>query len=81
MLKSFIAFLGGEPGEEKPILLLLGIGFFMGIFLATYQIGSESLFLSKLGEQYLDVAFFTAGGLGIVSTLFYIFLQKKVLLI
>ena len=78
MLKSFIAFLGGEPGEEKPILLLLGIGFFMGIFLATYQIGSESLFLSKLGEQYLDVAFFTAGGLGIVSTLFYIFLQKRI---
>ncbi len=78
MLKSFIAFLGGEPGEEKPIWLLLGMGFFMGIFLATYQVGSESLFLSKLGEEYLDVAFFTAGGLGILATYAFVLLQKRI---
>ncbi|MEQ8336948.1 MAG: cyclic nucleotide-binding domain-containing protein [Cyclobacteriaceae bacterium] len=78
MLKSFIAFLGGEPGEEKPILLLLGMGFFMGIFLATYQVGSEALFLTKLGEEYLDIAFFTAGGLGIIATYAFVLLQRKI---
>lgn len=78
MIKSFLAFLGGEPGEEKPMLLLLGMGFFMGIFLATYQIGSETLFLDVLGEQYLDIAFFTAGGLGIVSTFLFVFLQRRI---
>ncbi|HCX24436.1 MAG: hypothetical protein CMB80_34580 [Flammeovirgaceae bacterium] len=78
MIKSFLAFLGGEPGEEKPMLLLLGMGFFMGIFLATYQIGSETLFLDVLGEEYLDVAFFTAGGLGIISTLLFVFLQRRI---
>ena len=78
MIKSFLAFLGGEPGEEKPMLLLLGMGFFMGIFLATYQIGSETLFLDVLGEEYLDVAFFTAGGLGIISTLLFVYLQRRI---
>ncbi|XOV95308.1 MAG: cyclic nucleotide-binding domain-containing protein [Bacteroidota bacterium] len=78
MLKSFIAFLGGEPGEEKPILLLLGMGFFMGIFLASYQVGSEALFLAKLGEEYLDIAFFTTGGLGILATYSFVLLQKRI---
>ncbi|MEQ8240192.1 MAG: HEAT repeat domain-containing protein, partial [Cyclobacteriaceae bacterium] len=78
MLKSFLAFLGGEPGEEKPMLLLLGMGFFMGVFVSTYQIGSESLFLNELGESHLDIAFFTAGGLGIISTLLFVFLQKRI---
>lgn len=78
MIKSFLAFLGGEPGEEKPMLLLLGKGFFMGIFLATYQIGSEALFLNVLGESYLDLAFFAAGGLGIISTVLFVYLQKRI---
>lgn len=78
MIKSFLAFLGGEPGEEKPMLLLLGMGFFMGIFIATYQIGSEALFLNVLGESYLDVAFFVTGGLGVISTLIFVYLQKRI---
>ncbi|MFT7157660.1 MAG: AAA family ATP:ADP antiporter [Parvicella sp.] len=78
MIKSFLEFLGGEPGEEKPMLLLLGMGFFMGIFLATYQIGSETLFLEVLGEPYLDVAFFCAGAAGIVSTILFVYLQKRI---
>lgn len=78
MIKSFLAFLGGEPGEEKPMLLLLGMGFFMGIFLATYQIGSETIFLNEVGKESLDTAFFTAGGLGILSTVLFVFLQKRI---
>lgn len=78
MIKSFLIFLGGEPGEEKPMLLLLGMGFFMGIFLATYQVGAETLFLNVMGESYLDVAFFSAGGLGIISTVTFVILQKKI---
>ncbi|HHP7242339.1 MAG TPA: cyclic nucleotide-binding domain-containing protein [Cyclobacteriaceae bacterium] len=77
MVQAFLKFLGGIEGEEKPMLLLLGKGFFMGIFLATYQIGSETLFLNTMGESYLDVAFFTTGFLGIVSTILYVSLQKR----
>ncbi|NQZ75911.1 MAG: HEAT repeat domain-containing protein [Ekhidna sp.] len=78
MLKSFLRFLGGEDGEEKRMLLLLGKGFFMGILLATYQIGAETLFLSVLGDEWLDVAFFAAGGAGVISTALFVYLQRKI---
>ncbi|WP_258105776.1 HEAT repeat domain-containing protein [Marinoscillum sp. MHG1-6] len=78
MLKSFLAFLGGEPGEEKPMLLLLGMGFFMGIFLATYQVGAETLFLLEMDESYLDQAFFAAGAAGIFTTYLFVILQKRI---
>lgn len=60
------------------MLLLLGMGFFMGVFMATYQVGAETLFLDILGEPYLDKAFFAAGFLGILSTLIFVYLQKKI---
>lgn len=60
------------------MLLLLGKGFFMGILLATYQIGAETLFLSVLGDKWLDEAFFSAGAAGIVSTALFVFLQRKI---
>lgn len=78
MLQSFLSFLGGEPGEEKRILLLLGKGVFMGFFLASYQVGAETLFLNTVGSEYLDKAFFIAGGLGILSAGIYVQLQKKI---
>ncbi|WP_420578521.1 cyclic nucleotide-binding domain-containing protein [Ekhidna sp.] len=78
MVKAFLKFLGGEEGEDKQMLLLLGKGFFMGILLATYQIGAETLFLSVLGDEWLDQAFFTAGAAGIVSTALFVFLQRKI---
>ncbi len=78
MLKAFLKFLGGEEGEEQQMWLLLGLGFCMGVFIATYQVGSESLFLQTLGEDWLDKAFFTTGALGIVSAGLFVFLQKKI---
>lgn len=78
MVKAFLKFLGGEEGEEKQMLLLLGKGFFMGILLATYQIGAETLFLSVLGDKWLDEAFFSAGAAGIISTAIFVFLQRKI---
>lgn len=77
MLQSFLAFLGGKPGEEKTMLLLLGKGFFMGVFLATYQVGAETLFIATLGEEYLDKAFFIAGALGIITTALFVYIQKR----
>ena len=60
------------------MLLLLGKGFFMGILLATYQIGAETLFLSVLGDEFLADAFFAAGAAGIVSTALFVYLQRKI---
>ena len=78
MLQSFLAFLGGEPGEEKPMLLLLGQGFFMGILIASLTVGAETLFVSTVGEHYLAEAFFLSGFTGIISAGLYVQFQKKI---
>ena len=78
MLKAFLKFLGGEEGEEKQMWLLLGLGFCMGVFIATYQVGSESLFLQTLGEEWLDKAFFTTGVAGIITAGIYVQLQNRI---
>lgn len=76
MLNGLLKFLNVEPGEEKPVLLLLGNGFFAGIFLATYKIVAYTLFLDHLGE-YLREAIFISGGLGVISTGIYAFAQRR----
>lgn len=48
-------------------MLMLCTGFFMGIFIATYQVTADALFLTQLGD-YLDEAFVVAGILGIITT-------------
>lgn len=53
--------------EQAQIVLMLCTGFFMGIFIATYQVTADSLFLNRLGE-YLDKAFVVAGIAGMVTT-------------
>ena len=47
MLDFLVKMVGALPAERKPVLLLLGQGFFMGIFLASYQIGVEVIFLKN----------------------------------
>ena len=78
MIKSILRFLGGDGGEDKQMLLLLGKGFFMGIMLATYKVCAETLFISVIGERLLSEAFFITGALGILFTMIFVFLQKKI---
>lgn len=56
---------------------MLATGFFMGVFIATYQVTADSLFLNRMGE-YLDRAFLVAGILGILSTATFSFLQNYI---
>ena len=56
-----------QTQEQKQIILMLCTGFFMGVFIATYQVTADSLFLNRLGDQ-LDKAFLIAGILGIITT-------------
>jgi ATP:ADP antiporter, AAA family len=60
-----------------PIVLLLAKGFFMGIFLATYTVSAETLFLNKLGE-YLKEAILVSGVLGVITTGLFSYLQNKI---
>ncbi len=54
---------------------MLATGFFMGVFIATYQVTADSLFLNRLGNQ-LNKAFLVAGALGIVATALFSFFQN-----
>ena len=76
MIKSLLAVLNVKREEEAQVLLMLGTGFFMGIFLATYQVTVESLFIYNLNDQ-LNKAFLVSGILGIASTALFSFSQNR----
>lgn len=66
-----------QSEEQRQVLLMLCTGFFMGVFLSTYQVTADSLFLNRLGE-YLDKAFLIAGALGIMTTSLFTFFQNRI---
>ncbi|MEQ8304772.1 MAG: cyclic nucleotide-binding domain-containing protein [Cyclobacteriaceae bacterium] len=76
-MKSIFQALNVRPEEKTQVVLMLATGFFMGIFIATYQVTSESLFLNSLSDQ-LDKAFLVSGIFGIVSTALFSFLQNRI---
>ena len=67
MANRFLGALQIQSQEQKQIVLMLCTGFFMGVFIATYQVTADSLFLNRLGDQ-LNKAFLIAGLLGIITT-------------
>lgn len=56
---------------------MLSAGFFMGIFVATFQNTADSLFLNQM-SRHLDKAFLASGLLGIVATGAFSFFQSRV---
>ncbi len=75
MIERLLSFLNVRPEERLQVMLMLGGGFFMGIFLATYSVVAESLFLSTLGNE-LNKAFLMSGVLGILATLVFSYAQN-----
>ena len=71
-----------EEAEASRVFLLLGMGFFMGIFLATLDVGASSLFLTNIDEadleKQLPLAIITSGLLGILFTYIYNFFQGRI---
>src|SRR5690606_36244436 len=77
MVIRFIKSLSGRSQEQKQIVLMLCTGFFMGVFIATYQVTADSMFLNRMGDQ-LDKAFLVAGALGVISTMLFSFFQNRI---
>lgn len=77
MKVSALRLLNVKPEEQLKVILMLAMGFFIGIFVATYQVTAESLFLNKLSAN-LNKAFLISGGLGIATTLVFSFFQNRV---
>ena len=78
MFRLLTKILKAVPGEEEPVLLLYGKGFFMGIFLYSYRIVSEALFISRLGEEYLAEAMFVSAVMGVISATAFSTLQNRI---
>jgi len=76
MLNKLLKLIGAQPEEKSQVLLLLANGFFMGIFLATYKVAAEAIFLSTFKGDYLEEAFVAAGFLGVISTFLFARLQN-----
>jgi ATP/ADP translocase len=75
MANPFDGILKIKSQEQKQIMLMLTTGFFMGVFIATYQVTVDSLFLNRMGDQ-LTKAFLLAGAFGILSTALFSFFQN-----
>lgn len=63
--------------ERKMIIIMLAVGFFMGVFNATYQVVADAIFLKRL-PHLLNNAFLVAGVLGILATSLFSFLQNRI---
>ncbi len=68
--------LGISKQEEGPVYLLLLNSFFIGAFIASYDVASTTLFLDSFGEKYLNIAIVFAGMAGIITTYLYVRLQR-----
>ena len=83
MRRSVLSVLNVKREEEAQVILMLTVGFFMGIFLATYHVTAESLFINKLKDHNLSFytlsnAILASGVLGILATLIFSFAQNRV---
>lgn len=79
MKKQLLKILNVEPEEANRVYLLLGMGFFMGIFLATFEVSSFTLFLTNFDETTdLPVAIVASGFVGLILTVIYNFLQNRI---
>ena len=78
MKEKFLHFLGVKKQESGRVGLLLVISFFMGIFIATYSVASQSLFLENIGTEQLPIALLLSGAFGLVATILYNFLQNRI---
>ena len=83
MLKLVYAALNVRPEEQNKALLLLGFGFFMGIFLATFQLTSETQLITQAGAdedsaKLISQGLFAAAILGVISTALFTYFQNKI---
>lgn len=67
-----------NPSQFGRIFLVLAIGFFIGIFNASLDVGASTLFLNRFEEQsYLPKAIVASGLLGIIFTYFFAYFQNR----
>lgn len=77
MANFFVRSIRNQSQERQQIIMMLATGFFIGVFLATYQVTADTLFLNRMGS-YINKAFLVAGALGILTTSLFAFFQNRI---
>ncbi len=79
MKDRLLRFLDVEPDEAGRVGLLFIMGVFMAVFIATYSVASQSLYLQFFNETTeLPYALFWSGVYGLIATVLYNFLQNRI---
>jgi AAA family ATP:ADP antiporter len=79
MKDRLLRFLDVEPDEAGRVGLLFIMGIFMGLFIATISVASQSLYLEHFSEiKDLPYALFKSGMYGLIATVLYNFLQNRI---
>lgn len=80
MKKQILKILNAEPSEANRVFLLLIMGFFMGIFLATFEVSAFTLFINSIQnpDKELPIAIVASGFVGLVLTFIYNFFQSRI---
>ncbi len=79
MKKQILKILNVESKETPEVSMLLLMGFFMGIFLATFEVSSFTLFITNFDEaKDLPIAIVASGLVGIIFTYIYNKLQIRI---
>ncbi|TRX58289.1 hypothetical protein FNH22_14620 [Fulvivirga sp. M361] len=71
-------FFNAYHGEESSVLLLFIFGLCLGVFLASFDLGSTVLFLDVFDSENLPKAFMLSGVLGLVLTIAYSYLHLRI---
>ncbi|RLD24549.1 MAG: hypothetical protein DRI71_02235 [Bacteroidetes bacterium] len=79
MNNLIIKVLNARPEEVPSVKLMLYLGFFIGIFLATYDVAAPAIFLNYFkDENVLAQAFLVSGFIGVIGTFIYSYLQARI---
>lgn len=79
MKKLILKTFNARPEEFSSVGVLLILGFFTGIFLATYDVAAPALFLAEFEDNtILAQAILLSGVLSVISTYIYAYLQRKI---
>ncbi|HEY9004553.1 MAG TPA: hypothetical protein VIM75_00395 [Ohtaekwangia sp.] len=79
MKAQILQLLDVKSGEGTRVGLLLVMSFFMGVFLATISVASQTLFLQHFDEKAdLPMALLVSGAFGLIATILYNFLQNRI---
>lgn len=63
--------------EQKIVLFMFLQSFFIGVFIATYDISVTSLFMQHIGSAHLSFSFIISGVIGVLFSTVYMKLQER----